>query len=126
MSKLLIIEDNTSIRNYLTTLFSTAGFKVDTASDGAGGLDFAKIGGYQAIILDLKMPNIDGLKFLKTLQSQEHHPHNGPIIIYSSAEYEYAHKEALRLGATAFIKKDQFDGPALITEITRLISASHH
>jgi len=122
MSKLLVVEDNLSIRNYLVSIFTSAGFTVDAYADGESGLNSALTGGYSAVLLDLKMPQIDGLEFLKRLQTSKKLTLNGPIIIFSSVDYQYARDQALRLGATAFIMKDEYQSKELIEKVQQIIS----
>lgn len=121
MSKLLVVEDNLSIRNYLVSIFTAAGFSVDAYADGESGLNSALAGGYSAVLLDLKMPQIDGLEFLKRLQKSSKLNLNGPIIIFSSADYQYARDEALRLGAVAFIMKDEYQSKELVDKVKQII-----
>lgn len=124
MSKLLVVEDNLSIRNYLVSIFTTAGFSVDAYADGESGLNSALSGSYSAILLDLKMPQIDGLEFLKRLKKSNKLTLNGPIIIFSSADYQYARDEALRLGAVAFIMKDEYQSKELVDKVKQIIKAA--
>lgn len=120
--KILIIEDNPSIRSMVESLFQTRGYIVESATNGETGLTFAQAGGFSAIILDLKMPQKDGLAFLKELQASPPNIPNGPIIIFSSASYDYARKEALRSGAAAFIAKDEVEPASLIEQVELLIN----
>ena len=120
--KVLIIEDNVSIRTMLEKLFQANNYDVDVANDGESGLTYAKQGGYNAIILDLKMPQMDGLEFLKQLQGSLPHSPNGPAIVYSSASYDYAKDEALRTGAAAFIPKEETEPQNLLQQVEDLIN----
>ena len=96
--KILIVEDHPAIRNMLVSLFKNSNYQVTEASDGAIGLAAAQEGNYSAIILDLKMPQMDGFAFMKNLKLNPPTLPNGPIIVFSSASYDYAKQEALNAG----------------------------
>jgi CheY-like chemotaxis protein len=105
----------------LTSLFSSSGYQVDSFADGAAALNSAMTGDYQGIVLDLKMPHLDGLEFLRKISKTTGSP-PCPVIIFSSAEYEYAREEAIRLGAAAFIKKDELDSSHLLAAVAQIIN----
>ena len=120
--KILIIEDHQGLRSLAVQLFTSAGYTVGEASNGQAGLDIAIQGGFDAIICDLKMPLMDGMTFLTSLQQHPPSTPNGPIIIYSNFIYDYARDEALRRGAAAFIAKDTLGTGELVQEIERIIN----
>lgn len=68
--RLLIIEDETELAKTLKIGLSKLGFAVDTAYDGLKGEDKALINDYDIIILDLNLPNKDGINICKTLRNQ--------------------------------------------------------
>jgi CheY-like chemotaxis protein len=79
MSKrLLIVEDHTAIRKMLVAMFKNAGYEVIEADNGATGLAHAQAGGFYGIILDLKMPQMDGLHFLQAIKQTPPTVPNGP------------------------------------------------
>ena len=122
--KILIIEDHQGLRSLANQLFTTAGYEVVEASNGQQGLDSAIQGGFIAIICDLKMPIMDGMTFLTSLQQHPPPAPNGPIIIYSNFIYDYARDEALRRGASAFIAKDTLGTGELVQEVERIITST--
>jgi CheY-like chemotaxis protein len=119
--KILIVEDHPAIRNMLISLFKNAGYQVTECSDGALGLSAAQGGGYEAIILDLKMPQMDGFEFMKNLKLNPPIIKNGPIIVFSSVAYDYAQKEALDAGAADFILKDDLEAIHLVDHVESVI-----
>lgn len=107
--RVLLIEDDQYIREMYALILSKHGFMVREASDGAVGLAEAKKGGYDVILLDLMMPNMDGLAFLKQLKESSADKPNGPIIVLSNLAYAEAKEEALQLGAQGFLVKADLD-----------------
>lgn len=120
--KILIVEDHTAIRGMLVAMFESSGYQVIHADNGATGLQLAQSGGFAAILLDLKMPQLDGLGFLKAIKATPPVIPNGPIIIFSSMAYDYTREEALRAGAAAFIEKDNLEHMALVRQVESIIA----
>jgi DNA-binding NtrC family response regulator len=67
MAKLLIVEDDESVRTLSARALERAGHSVDTAEDGAQGLSFirAALGGYDLVVSDIRMPEMDGIEMAK-------------------------------------------------------------
>ena len=63
--RLLVIDDEESLRHMLSVLLKRQGYRVDTAADGSEGLALAQKGRYDFILCDIKMPVMDGIDFLK-------------------------------------------------------------
>ena len=67
--KLLIAEDEVDLAEALTAFFEKNQFTVDAVHDGQAALDYAESGDYDAIILDVMMPKIDGIEVLRRLRA---------------------------------------------------------
>lgn len=109
MHKVLIVEDDQFIREMYTLILEKAGYSVTQAPDGQVGLTEAKKGGFACILLDLMMPQMDGLGFLTELQKNPPKTPNGPIIVLSNLAYNEAKDKALKLGASDFLVKADLD-----------------
>lgn len=121
--KILIIEDHPAIRSMLIAIFGNSGYETDEAADGAIGLQKARQGGYAAILLDLKLPQLDGFEVMKQLKVIPPSTPNGPIIVFSSHDYEHAAITARDLGAADFIIKDNLDTARLVERIEKIIQS---
>lgn len=66
--RLLIAEDEVDLAEALTVFFEKNQYTVDAVHDGSSALDYASMGGYDAIILDIMMPKLDGLQVLTRLR----------------------------------------------------------
>lgn len=66
--KILVIEDELKTVEYLRQGLTEQGYSVDTATDGLDGLHLATTGAYDAIILDVMLPGLDGFSILKSLR----------------------------------------------------------
>ena len=80
MPKILVIDDEKSIRKSLREILEYENFKVDEAGDGAEGASMAEKENYDIILCDIKMPKIDGIEFLE--KAKELNP-DIPIIMIS-------------------------------------------
>lgn len=102
---ILLVDDDESLRQMYTLILTKAGYKLTTANDGVDGLAKAHEGGYDLVLLDLMMPNLDGIGFLKGIQQEAPKKPNGPIVVLSNAGYDKVAKEAESLGAVGFLMK---------------------
>ncbi len=109
MANILIVEDDQFIREMYVLILTKAGHTVEGALDGKAGLVKAQEGGYDVILLDLMMPNLDGLGFLQELKDNPPKKKNGPIIVLSNLAYGDAKEKAIKLGATDFLVKADLD-----------------
>ncbi len=103
MPTILIIDDEPSIRGLLATLLERKGYDVLLADCGRKGLEVFKREQPAVTVLDLKMPEMDGLAVLRELRALD--PAK-PVIILTGARSEELEVEARLLGATAFIEKE--------------------
>lgn len=100
--KILIVEDNENMRDALKLIVTNMQLSVDTAVDGKDGFDKAASNSYDLIISDMRMPNVDGLKFLKMLKVAGI---NTPLTFITAYGTINNAVEALKLGAFDYILK---------------------
>lgn len=100
-SKILIVEDQAHMRRFLRTTLMHNGFDALEASDGRQALVQATAGQPQLILLDLGLPDIDGLEVIARLRERS----DVPIIVISARHDEYQKVEALDLGANDYVTK---------------------
>ena len=97
----LIIEDEQSILRFMTSLLKRNGYKVLTATTGADALLLIESHCPDLIILDLGLPDIDGISILRKLRSWS----NTPVIVVSARTMEKDKVLALDLNADDYITK---------------------
>ena len=100
--RLLLIEDNTLLRNAVGQYLREAGFIVDTAATGDEGLWAATENPYDAILLDLMLPNVDGMEILRRLRAKGNPVH---ILVISARDGLEDRLEALDAGADDYLVK---------------------
>ncbi len=103
MTKVLVVDDSALMRRLIGGVLTEAGFQVDTARNGAEGLERLLEGKPDVVTLDINMPEMDGLTALSMMMQAR----PTPIVMVSSLTREGAQAtfEALALGAVDFIAK---------------------
>lgn len=102
MSKILVIDDEKAIRNTLKEILEFESHSVDLAEDGVAGVEMFANGGYDIVLCDIKMPQMDGIEVLDKLQEQSN---DTPIIMISGHGNIDTAVEAIKKGAYDFIEK---------------------
>src|SRR5690554_7154197 len=86
MGKILVIDDEKSIRRALKEIFEFENYEVDEAEDGKEGLEKATSQYYDVIFCDIKMPKMDGMEVLAALQKEKV---DSPVIMISGRSEEH-------------------------------------
>ncbi len=102
MHKILVIDDDTSICECLSMYLSEEGYVTDTANTGRQGLDAFSQNRADLVILDVRLPDIDGFEVLKALKSAGK---DVPVIMISAFHDPASVTKALNGGAFAYIPK---------------------
>ena len=102
MAKILVVEDEESIRMALEDDLSLEGFQVAGAADGEQGLQMAKENSYDLIILDLMLPRLNGTDVCKELRRADI---TAPIIMLTAKSQEIDKILGLELGADDYVTK---------------------
>jgi twitching motility two-component system response regulator PilH len=115
MSNVLVIEDNKTLSHAYKLILQKEGFTVRVAYNGQEGLDLAKLSEPSLVLLDMLMPIMDGLQFLRKFKPADHP--DTTIIILSNLNEDEQVKQALRLGASQYILKASTSPQELITHV---------
>jgi DNA-binding response OmpR family regulator len=100
--KILIVDDEERVGNFLVSLLSKHGHNCETAKDGIEALEKIKKNSYDAVVIDIVMPHMDGITLTKELVKL--YP-DLPIMIMTGHVHEHSAKSAIAVGAREFIKK---------------------
>jgi two-component system, OmpR family, response regulator len=100
--KILIIEDDSSVSEYVTKGMREAGHTIDSASDGKDGLFLATTEQYDAMIFDRMLPSLDGLTILKTIRGSGN---DTPVLILSALGDVDDKVNGLRAGGDDYLVK---------------------
>ncbi len=111
MPKILVVDDESSIRRTLKEILEFEKYEVDLAANGMDALDLVKDHPFDAILLDIKMPEMDGIEVLEKLQQFT----DCPVVMISGHGTIETAVEAIKKGAYDFIVKPPDLNRLLIT-----------
>jgi excisionase family DNA binding protein len=100
--RILVVDDEASIRDLLSKTLALAEYDVDLAPDGRSALDRLRITPYDLLITDLKMPGVDGLTVIR--EGRRLRP-DIPVIIITGYSTEASAIEAVNLGVSGYLTK---------------------
>ena len=118
VAKILIAEDEKALNDAYVMILKRAGFTVKSALDGAEALKITKTYEPDVILLDLRMPEMGGIDFLKAYKLPELHP-AVKVIIFSNLDMQKEIDEAFALGASKYMLKSW----ASPSELVKMIEA---
>jgi DNA-binding NtrC family response regulator len=105
MHTLLVVEDDRAIQRSLVGFLGDLGYAVDTASDGREGLARLLAGGHAACLLDMGLPEMDGMAVLQRYKKEVGPGEQPPIIVVSARDDMASTVEAVRHGAYDYLLK---------------------
>jgi GAF domain-containing protein/CheY-like chemotaxis protein len=120
MEKILIIDDSTQIRSFLSEMLRPLGYAVSTASDGKRGLDKALTERPDLILLDFNLPRLSGIEILEALHKDNYEV---PVILMTAHGSESVAVQAFRLGVRDYIPKP-FETEQILEVIERALTES--
>jgi DNA-binding response OmpR family regulator len=118
MTRVLVIDDEPSIRQLVVYALSDEGYQVDEAANGAVALEMVNQQHPDIIILDMKMPGIDGWEFARLYRERYDHP--APIIVLTAARD--AAQRGADVAAAGYVAKP-FDLDVLVEHVSALARA---
>lgn len=99
--RILIVEDEPKMASYLRKGLMEASYRIDSAEDGKDGLFLALHENYDAIVLDIMLPELDGLEVLKRLRAQK----STPVLLLTARDSVEDKVAGLELGADDYLSK---------------------
>ena len=122
MKRILITEDDQFTANICRRKFEQEGFEVHVAHDGREAVKFLETHPPDAVLLDLMLPEIDGIGVLQFIRSKES-LRGLPVIVLSNSKYFSGPAQAAwKAGATSFLNKGDHGPQSLVDEIRKLLS----
>jgi two-component system, OmpR family, response regulator len=118
--RVLMVEDDAVIADFVRTGLAEAGFAVDIATDGERGVDMAVTGAYDAAIVDLMLPRLDGLALIDRIRARGLHT---PVLILSARRSVDDRVKGLQAGGDDYLTKP-FAFAELLARLHALIRRS--
>jgi two-component system OmpR family response regulator len=100
--RLLVVEDEARLARALQRGLAAEGFAVDVAGDGPRGLELARHGEYDAMILDVMLPGLSGYQLIRVLRAERNWL---PVLMLSAKDGEYDQADGLDCGADDYLTK---------------------
>jgi phosphoserine phosphatase RsbU/P len=104
MAKILVVEDDQRLKLTYDILLHKEGHEVERAEDGEEALQKLESFKPDLILLDIRMPKVDGIEFLRLANAPVKHP-NTKIIVFSNMEQPEQLEQAYKYGATRYMLK---------------------
>lgn len=120
--RILVVEDDPKITSFLVKGLKQSGFAVDHAYDGDSGLEMASTVSYDAIVLDLMLPKLDGLSLLQRLRASSVAT---PVLILSAKASVDDRVKGLQAGGDDYLTKP-FAFSELLARVQALIRRAAH
>lgn len=122
--KIMVVEDDLTLRLTLTELFRLQGFAVVTARDGDEGYLQAVAHQPDLIITDLQMPILDGIELARLIRRERGKLSGIPIIALSGTLGEFNLPEKMNAGIDRFVDKSVFNCQSLMDEVRSLLNVT--
>jgi CheY-like chemotaxis protein len=119
MKRLLIVEDETALRNVYTKLFRLHGFEVHEAANGKEAIKLMKAIKPDVVILDALMPVMGGIEFLRVIKIKENYP-NTRVLLLSNLSVPQTVSQSKALGADKYLLKASVSPTELVAAIIKL------
>jgi len=123
--RLLLIEDSQRLQQALSTGLRREGYAVDVTGDGAEGLWYATRHDYDVIVLDLMLPNLDGLSLLRKLRQSKDASANSHVLILTAKDTVQDRVVGLHAGADDYLVKP-FAFDELLARVQALARRRHN
>lgn len=120
--KILIVEDEEYLRDLYVELLKEAGYDVDSASAGKEAYVKMKKGGYDLVLLDIMLPEMDGLEILKRLKESPSEKPNENIVLLTNLSKDLTISKGVALGIQGYIIKSDITPGQFIEKIKTYFS----
>ena len=104
MKTILVVDDSPLIRKAIRRIIEPMGFAVEEAGDGTEALEFMESSTADCILLDVEMPEMDGLSFLKALRARSDLS-QPPVVMCTTVNAMSTIAEAIQSGANEYVMK---------------------
>jgi CheY-like chemotaxis protein len=120
--RILIIDDDEDARELYSRILREYGFEPEAATSGLEGLEKARREDYNLILLDMMMPQMDGIEVLRQLKKQPPKSAAVPIVVISNLTSVPIAEEAISLGARACLVKTGLNPDQLVEKVRSYIT----
>ncbi|MBI4130578.1 response regulator [Candidatus Roizmanbacteria bacterium] len=123
--RILVVEDETFLRDLYIDILKEEGYEVDAAADGDEGFNKIHDGGYDLVLLDIVLPKRDGIQILRDIKTNPPVKKNGGVLMLTNLGQEAVVSEGVALGVRGHIIKSDYTPDQLIVEIKRVLASNN-
>jgi len=124
VTRILVVEDDPSIRMGLEDTLKAKGYEVDVVGRGSEGADKACSGHYDLVVLDVMLPDLDGFEVCRRIRATKGGARSVPVIMLSARGAELDRVRGLELGADDYVTKP-FSLMELLARVTSVLRRAH-
>ncbi|MGE5181144.1 MAG: response regulator transcription factor [Acidobacteriota bacterium] len=124
MTRILVVEDDPSIRMGLEDTLTAKGYEVDAVGKGGEGAERATSGRYDLLVLDVMLPDLDGFEVLRRVRGARGAVRRLPVIMLSARGAELDRVRGLELGADDYVTKP-FSLMELLARVASVLRRAH-
>ena len=118
-SRILAVDDSPSMRQMVAFTLKSAGFDVAEAEDGMVALDLARKEKFSLVLIDINMPNMDGMSLIRELRKEDNYKFT-PLLMLTTEAAADKKQEGKAAGATGWIVKP-FNPDQLVATVKRVL-----
>lgn len=119
--KILVVEDDEFLRDLYITLTEKEGYVVESANNGITAMEKMQGGGFDLVLLDIMLPQLDGVSILKKLQQKPPQNPNKTIVLLTNIGEDATITEAMRYGASAYLLKSQLSPDEVVKRVKEFL-----
>ena len=120
MARILVVEDYQNLQLIYKTALADAGYEVDVTGDGLEALEVVKTRVPDLILLDLLLPHMGGLEFLRAFDMAKHP--NVAVVVFSNLYSPNLLEEAKKLGVKYYLTKSDFTPQEMIAFVEKALA----
>lgn len=121
MAKILLVEDEDFIRQLYKRQFEKAGFTIEDFANGKTGLTAALQNKYDLILLDIMLPDVNGIDILKQIKESQT-VGKTPVVMLTNLGQDDVIKEGFKFGATGYLIKAAYTPDQVVQEVSNILT----
>lgn len=120
--RLLVVEDEPDLHDLYVNILTNEGFLVDSANSGNKALEYLTRGGYDLVLLDVMLPELNGIEILHKLKAIPPKNPNKTFLLLTNLGQDAMIAEGISLGVRAYLIKSDYTPDQLINEIKKYLN----
>ncbi len=121
--KILLVEDETELRELYNLLLTGEGYQVEALADGKAAMEAIEHGGYDLVLLDIMLPFIDGLDILERNAKSDKpgKQDNGTVVLLTNLAQDQTIAKGLELGIRGYMIKSDYNPEQLLSAVAEFL-----